>query len=131
MEVLDCHCHIFTQLVLSSYINQIPQNETLYRIKSVKEDIKCVNWLDSKEPNSFVYLCNEWGVGMEIDSNVKMDEVARLVRELMEGEKGNKMRNKAMEWKKKAEEATSAGGSSYATSDKIINEILVRKIKYQ
>ncbi|KAI3837132.1 hypothetical protein MKX03_022181 [Papaver bracteatum] len=65
------------------------------------------------------YLCNEWGVGMEIDSNVKRDEVERLVRELMEGEKGKNMRNKAMEWKKKAKEATSAGGSSYANLDKI------------
>ncbi|MCL7034107.1 hypothetical protein MKW94_015287 [Papaver nudicaule] len=77
------------------------------------------------------YVCKHWEVGMEIDNNVKRDEVERLVRELMEGEKGNNMRKKPMEWKKKAEEVTSAGGSSYANVDKIVNEILVRKIKEQ
>ncbi|RWR79288.1 7-deoxyloganetin glucosyltransferase [Cinnamomum micranthum f. kanehirae] len=31
------------------------------------------------------YACTEWGIGMEIDSNVKRDEVEGLVREMMEG----------------------------------------------
>ncbi|PQQ05065.1 7-deoxyloganetin glucosyltransferase-like [Prunus yedoensis var. nudiflora] len=33
------------------------------------------------------YACNEWGSGMEIDNDVKRDEVEMLVRELMEGER--------------------------------------------
>ncbi|PQQ05157.1 7-deoxyloganetin glucosyltransferase-like isoform X2 [Prunus yedoensis var. nudiflora] len=48
---------------------------------------------------------NEWGIGMEISNDVKSDEVEKLVKELMEGEKGKKMKNKVMEWKKLAEEA--------------------------
>ncbi|KAI7988677.1 7-deoxyloganetin glucosyltransferase [Camellia lanceoleosa] len=55
------------------------------------------------------YTCNEWEVGMEIDNNVKRDEVEKLVRELMGGKKGKKMKNKAMEWKKLAEKAASPG----------------------
>ncbi|XP_042978883.1 7-deoxyloganetin glucosyltransferase-like [Carya illinoinensis] len=41
---------------------------------------------------------------MEIDCNVKRDEVEKLVRELIDGEKGKEMRKHAMKWKKMAEE---------------------------
>nr|GMC48268.1 7-deoxyloganetin glucosyltransferase-like [Ipomoea batatas] len=64
----------------------------------------------------------KWGIGREIDSNVKRDEVEKLVRELMEGEKGGEMKKKAMEWKKLAEEAaTSSIGSSHINIEKLIN----------
>ncbi|KAG7960692.1 hypothetical protein I3843_10G136600 [Carya illinoinensis] len=47
------------------------------------------------------FACVEWGIGMEVDCNVKRDEVERLVRELMDGEKGREMRKHAIEWKRK------------------------------
>ncbi|OVA18815.1 UDP-glucuronosyl/UDP-glucosyltransferase [Macleaya cordata] len=71
------------------------------------------------------YSCVHWGIGMEIDNNVKRDEVEKLVRELMEGEKGKEMKNRAMEWKKRAHEAAAPGGSSYVNMDKIVNEVLL------
>ena len=49
---------------------------------------------------------------MEIASDVNREEVERLVRELMDGEKGKEMKRKAVEWKKKAEAAVAPGGSS-------------------
>ncbi|KAJ7946737.1 Glycosyltransferase [Quillaja saponaria] len=70
--------------------------------------------------------CSEWGIGMEIDTNVKRDEVTNLVNELMEGEKGKEMKQKAMEWKKKAEDATGPNGSSYMNWDKLIKEVLLK-----
>ncbi|KAF3445096.1 hypothetical protein FNV43_RR14789 [Rhamnella rubrinervis] len=73
------------------------------------------------------YACNEWGLGMEIDNNVKRDEVEKLVRELMERDKGQKMRIKAMEWKKLAEEATGSHGSSTINFDRLVNQVLMRK----
>ncbi|TQD78870.1 hypothetical protein C1H46_035567 [Malus baccata] len=42
------------------------------------------------------YTCKEWGIGMEINNDVKRDGVEKLVRELMEGEKAKKMKNKVM-----------------------------------
>ncbi|KAL5707547.1 7-deoxyloganetin glucosyltransferase [Ranunculus cassubicifolius] len=72
------------------------------------------------------YSCAHWGIGMEIDKNVKRDEVEILVRELMEGEKGKKMREKAMEWKKSAEASTKPGGSSYMNLDRIV-QVLKRQ----
>ncbi|PQP98824.1 7-deoxyloganetin glucosyltransferase-like [Prunus yedoensis var. nudiflora] len=73
------------------------------------------------------YTCNEWGIGMEIDNDVKRDEVEKLIKELMEGEKGKKMKNKAMEWKKLAEEATGPHGSSSTGFDNLVNQVLSRK----
>ncbi|KAF9620968.1 hypothetical protein IFM89_015790 [Coptis chinensis] len=71
--------------------------------------------------------CVHWGIGMEIDNNVKRDNVEGLVRELMEGEKGKVMKKKAMGWKKSAEDSTEPGGSSYMNLDKVIDEVLIQK----
>ncbi|KAL7241049.1 hypothetical protein ACSBR2_006635 [Camellia fascicularis] len=72
------------------------------------------------------YTCTEWEVGMELDNNVKRDEVEKLIREFMEGEKGEKMKNKAMEWKNLAEKATGPDGSSTLNLDKLVNVLLSR-----
>nr|GEV16245.1 7-deoxyloganetin glucosyltransferase-like [Tanacetum cinerariifolium] len=68
------------------------------------------------------YICNEWGVGLEMGNNVRRDNVEKLVMELM-GERGHKLRKRAMEWKVKARAATSADGSSSLNVDKLANEI--------
>ncbi|KAF8026344.1 LOW QUALITY PROTEIN: hypothetical protein BT93_F2973 [Corymbia citriodora subsp. variegata] len=70
------------------------------------------------------YICDDWGVGLEMDGNVKRNEVERLVRELIEGEAGKKMRRKAMEWKKTAEEAAGEKGSSSMNLDRLLDEVL-------
>jgi hypothetical protein len=64
---------------------------------------------------------------MEIDNGAKRGEVEKIVRELMEGNKGNKMKKKAMEWKKLAEEATGPHGSSSINLDNLVNEVLLSK----
>ena len=71
------------------------------------------------------FVCNEWDVGLEIDNDVKRDQVENLVRELMEKEKGKKMRIKAMEWKKLAEEATGRQGSSSINLDNLVSQVLL------
>ncbi|KAK9085734.1 hypothetical protein Sjap_026145 [Stephania japonica] len=67
------------------------------------------------------YSCIEWGIGMGIDGNIKREEVERLVRELIEGEKGKKMKEKAVEWRERAEEATRPGASSYMNFEKLVD----------
>ncbi|KAI3882572.1 hypothetical protein MKW92_016541 [Papaver armeniacum] len=61
---------------------------------------------------------------MEIDNNVKIDEVEKLVRETMKGENGKEMKNRAVEWNKKAEDAISPGGSSFNSLNDIVNVLL-------
>ncbi|OWM77197.1 UDP-glycosyltransferase 85A8-like [Punica granatum] len=73
------------------------------------------------------YTCSDWEVGLEIGSNVKRDEVKRLVKELMEGEKGKQMKKRAMEWKQIVFEATSEHGSSSINLDKLVSKIISNK----
>lgn len=77
-------------------------------------------------PNCW-YLCKHWGLGMEI-TNVKREEVERLVRELMIGENGKRMKAKAKEWKKVAGDAVIApAGSSCMDFDNLVNRVLLSK----
>ncbi|CAH1453973.1 unnamed protein product [Lactuca virosa] len=65
--------------------------------------------------------CNRWGVGMEIEKDVKREEVAKLVIELMNGEKGKEMRKNATDLKNMAEKACSSPfGSSTVNLEKVI-----------
>jgi hypothetical protein len=72
-------------------------------------------------------ICSIWEIGIEIDTNVKRENVKKLIDELMVGEKGKQMRKNAMELKKKAEETTSPGGCSYNNLDKVIKEVLLKQ----
>ncbi|KAK4415130.1 Linamarin synthase 2 [Sesamum alatum] len=69
------------------------------------------------------YTCMEWEIGVEVDHEVKREEIAMVVRDVMEGEKGKKMKAKASEWKEKAKEATRIGGSSYDDFDRFVTVI--------
>ncbi|XP_028778790.1 7-deoxyloganetin glucosyltransferase [Neltuma alba] len=73
------------------------------------------------------YTCTEWGIGLEIDCNVKREVVDRLINELIDGEKGKEVRQKILEWQNTAKAATNAGGSSYINLDKLIQQLLVEK----
>eukprot|EP00257_Ricinus_communis_P021871 XP_015581445.1 7-deoxyloganetin glucosyltransferase [Ricinus communis] len=95
-------------------------------IESLSAGVPMLCWpFFADQPTNCRYSCNEWGVGMEIDNNVKRDEVEKLVKELMEGEKGKEMRNNATKWRKLAEEATAPNGSSSKNLEKLMTEVLL------
>ncbi|KAL0360978.1 UNVERIFIED_CONTAM: 7-deoxyloganetin glucosyltransferase [Sesamum radiatum] len=73
------------------------------------------------------YCCTKWNIGMEIDSNVKRDEVEILVRKLMIGEECQEMKRRAMEWKKLAR--VSAQSSSSENLEKVISRVLLAHSK--
>ncbi|CAA2975539.1 7-deoxyloganetin glucosyltransferase-like [Olea europaea subsp. europaea] len=73
------------------------------------------------------YACTEWETGLEIEGEVTREKVAKLVKVLMEGEKGKEMGKKALGWKEKARLAVKPGGSSYQNLEFLINEILLKK----
>jgi UDP:flavonoid glycosyltransferase YjiC (YdhE family) len=97
-------------------------------IESICAGVPMLCWpFFADQPTNCRYICNEWEIGMQIDTNVKRDEVEKLINELMVGDKGKKMRQKAMELKKKAEKNTSPGGCSYNNLDKVIKEALLKQ----
>ncbi|KAL8097467.1 hypothetical protein AgCh_030556 [Apium graveolens] len=99
-------------------------------IESISGGVPMICWpFFAEQQTNCRYCCVEWGIGMEIDNDVKRDEVEGLVRELMDGEKGKEMRKNALELKKKAQEAFVPGGSSLKNLDKLIDEVLLRPQK--
>ncbi|MBA0793961.1 hypothetical protein Gohar_018335 [Gossypium harknessii] len=51
-----------------------------------------------------------------------LEEIKDRVKKVMERREGKKMKEKTLEWKKKAEEATDVEGLSYCNFDKFVNE---------
>ncbi|KAL5707805.1 7-deoxyloganetin glucosyltransferase [Ranunculus cassubicifolius] len=69
--------------------------------------------------------CVHWGIGLQIDRDVKRRDVERIVKQLMESEKGEEMKRKCMEWKMEAEESTKPGGSSCENLQKFVEQFKV------
>ncbi|CAL4887835.1 unnamed protein product [Urochloa decumbens] len=70
------------------------------------------------------FACTEWRVGVEIGSDVKREEVERMVRDVMGGEKGVELRRRAAEWKERAAAAASQpGGSSWVNLERLVKEV--------
>ncbi|PHU20387.1 UDP-glycosyltransferase 85A3 [Capsicum chinense] len=75
-------------------------------LESISNGVPMICWpFFVEQQTNCWFKCTQWGIGVEIDNNVKREEVESVVRELMVGEKGKRMKKKAMEWKKLAEEA--------------------------
>lgn len=123
-------CHqeqVLSHPAIGGFLTHSGWNSTL---ESISNGIPIVCWpFFAEQPTNCRYSCTEWGIGMEIDSNVKRDVVENLVRELMDGEKGKEMKQQALKWKKKAEEAASAStGSSYLNFEEMVNEVLRKRV---
>ncbi|CAK9133566.1 unnamed protein product [Ilex paraguariensis] len=94
-------------------------------IESICAGVPMLCWPHfSDQQTNCRYTCNEWEIGMEIESDVRRDTVDRLVRELIGGDQGKKMMNKSMEWKKLAEKAAGPDGSSSVNLGKLVNKFL-------
>nr|AKI87777.1 UGT6-2 [Gentiana rigescens] len=96
-------------------------------LESISSGVPMVCWpFFAEQQTNCWYCCTQWGIGMEINSDVQRDEVERLVRELMVGKKGLEMKKKAVEWKKKAEDAAKKDeGSSSKNVQKLIHHVLI------
>ncbi|KAI6706501.1 hypothetical protein NL676_009463 [Syzygium grande] len=94
-------------------------------IESITAGVPVVCWpCFAEQQTNCRYSLEERGIGMEIDSDVKRDEVERQVRVLMEGEAGKEMKRRAMERKEVAREATCPSGSSVLNLDELTNKVL-------
>ena len=66
---------------------------------------------------------------MEIDCDIKKEEVEEIVRELLEANEGKKMKKKAVEWKKLADKAASPLGSSSINLKILVSAVLLSEGK--
>ena len=94
-------------------------------IETISSGVPTICWpFFAEQQTNCRYLCKSWKVGMEINNDVKREEITELVLEMMKGEKGKQMKQKSLEWKKKAKKANDFGGSSYTNFHKLITEVL-------
>ncbi|XP_041990488.1 UDP-glycosyltransferase 85A8-like [Salvia splendens] len=95
-------------------------------LESVVGGVPVIFWpFFAEQQTNCRYGCVEWGIGMEIDNDVKRDEVELLVREMMmDGEKWKEMRKNVVEWKRNAEESVAVDGSSFLDFKRLIEEEL-------
>ncbi|CAL9215918.1 unnamed protein product [Arabidopsis halleri] len=97
--------------------------------KSLSSGVPMVCWpFFADQQMNCKYCCDEWDVGIEIGGDVKREEVEAVVRELMDGEKGKKMRQKALEWQRLARGATEHKlGSSVVNFETVVSKVLLRQ----
>ncbi|KAL2322000.1 hypothetical protein Fmac_026379 [Flemingia macrophylla] len=93
-------------------------------IESISAGVPMICWpFFAEQQTNCRYLNTTWGIGIEINHDVKREDIAELVKEMLKGEKGKEMRQKSLEWKKRAIRTTNRGGSSYNNFYKLINEV--------
>ncbi|KAL1225797.1 UDP-glycosyltransferase 85A7 [Cardamine amara subsp. amara] len=100
-------------------------------LESLSGGVPMICWpFFAEQPTNCKFCCDEWEVGIEIGGFVKREEVENVVRELMDGEKGKKMRERAEEWRRLAEEATKhKHGSSVVNFEALINKVLLGNLR--
>ncbi|GAB4861249.1 hypothetical protein Ancab_036412 [Ancistrocladus abbreviatus] len=113
---------VLSHLAIGGFLTHSGWNSTL---ESLVNGVAMTSWpFFAEQQTNCWYCCEKWGVGMEIDSDVKREEVERQVKELME--EGTNMKRRAVEWKKLAEEATALpSGSSYLNFENLIKDVLL------
>lgn len=113
---------ILRHAAIGGFLSHCGWNSTL---ESVVHGVPMIAWpLYAEQRMNATMLTEEVGVAMKLavgDAGrvVGREEIQRVVRLVMEGEEGKKMRSKARELQLSAKEALSHGGSSYESLARI------------
>ncbi|KAG7597937.1 UDP-glucuronosyl/UDP-glucosyltransferase [Arabidopsis suecica] len=117
---------VLSHPAIGGFLTHCGWNSTL---ESLCGGVPMVCWpFFAEQQTNCKFSCDEWEVGIEIGGDVKREEVEAVVRELMDGEKGKKMREKAVEWRRLANEATEhKHGSSVLNFETVVSKVLLRE----
>uniref|UniRef100_M8CC56 Cyanohydrin beta-glucosyltransferase n=1 Tax=Aegilops tauschii TaxID=37682 RepID=M8CC56_AEGTA len=90
-------------------------------LETVIGGVPVLGWpMVSEQTTNCRQVSTAGNIGAELPQEARGDEIAALVREMMVGEKGIEAREKTLEWKRLAEDATKEGGSSCANLDRYL-----------
>ncbi|KAL7208262.1 hypothetical protein ACSBR1_030089 [Camellia fascicularis] len=78
--------HVLSHPSVEGFLTHYGWNST---IESISSGVPMICWPSFREEQTNCwYSCTQWGIGVEINNDVKRDEVEKVVRELMVGDKG-------------------------------------------
>lgn len=69
------------------------------------------------------YVEAAWGVGFELEGELERNKIDEAIRNLMQGSRGEEMRERARQLKKKVSSCLESGGSSVLAINKLIEHI--------
>ncbi|XAR64549.1 hypothetical protein NMG60_11008277 [Bertholletia excelsa] len=82
-------------------------------------------WTD--QPTNAKFLADLWHAGVRVQARgkemISREEIARCIREIMEGERGDELRRNAAKWRELAMEAVGEGGSSDKNIEEFVEEV--------
>ncbi|KFK44332.1 hypothetical protein AALP_AA1G244400 [Arabis alpina] len=115
---------VLSHPAVGGFLTHSGWNSTL---ESLSNGVPMVCWpFFAEQQLNCKFCCEEWKVGMEMGGDVKREEVEAVVRKLMDGEKGKKMREKVEEWRHLAKEAIDhKRGSSELNFEMVVNNVLL------
>ncbi|WMV19746.1 hypothetical protein MTR67_013131 [Solanum verrucosum] len=97
-------------------------------IESISSGVPLICWpFFAEQQTNCRYACAEWGIGVEVNKDVKRQEIEAIIKDMLEGKKGKELKDKALEWKKKAAEATDIGGPSWKHFDTFLERLLLNR----
>ncbi|KAG4969651.1 hypothetical protein JHK85_036072 [Glycine max] len=80
---------------VGAFLTHCGWNSTL---ESISTGVPMICWpFFAEQQTNCKYACTTWGIGMEINHDVRREEIAKLVKEMMMGEKGMEMKQKSLE----------------------------------
>ncbi|KAL3642131.1 hypothetical protein CASFOL_012946 [Castilleja foliolosa] len=114
---------ILTHRSISCFLTHGGWNSTMEGVSSGVPLIAMPNFVDQTTNSKFIE--GVWGVGVRVrggeNGMVSRDELCKVVKEVVDGDKGKEIRNNAKMWKEYAKEAVDGG-----TSAKNIEDIVSR-----
>ncbi|XP_048131865.1 linamarin synthase 1-like [Rhodamnia argentea] len=107
---------------IGAFLTHCGWNSTL---EGICEGVPLICWpFFAEQQTNCRYACTDWGIGMEANQEVRREEIEALVREVMDGVGGKKLRENAKKWKERAVEAAGRGGSSHNDFNRFIKEVV-------
>jgi hypothetical protein len=96
-------------------------------LESISTGVPMICWpFFAEQQTNTKFVCEEWGIGLQMKKTVRREELALLVCNLMKGEVGDEIRRRIRQVKETAERAVEEGGSSH-NLDKLLNQICIKR----
>ncbi|XP_028801334.1 7-deoxyloganetin glucosyltransferase [Neltuma alba] len=92
-------------------------------LESISQGVPMICWpFFAEQQTNCWFACNTWWMGMKMKQDIEREEIANIVNDVMDGDKGKEMRKKGLEWKEKARQVTDVAGSSYKDFKRLMKE---------